>query len=1310
MTLPRAARPPVRRRCVRAAAAFVAVLVGMAAAPVGAGSTSADVRSPAARLAAPAPAAAESAAAPGAPTGATASGITEVLGPTAAPGRSSALPAAPSTDPAGEPPTAGQQAAPAAPDEPTQMYLDAQAHAGDRVTFEPGGRVTVGFSPHPGDTAPVGGTAPRALAAGTESGTQLTAGPGGPGGAPGAGSAGSGGPGWPADPTQSTLPVDAPSGAVGTAATAASAVVPPVSAAAEDAAAGLRREVYGFLPYWELKSARLHDDVLSYIAYFGVGVDGSGNLETHNANGSLTTGWAGWTSSSMTGVINTAHRQHTRVTLTIQEFAWTPGQAQQQAALLGSPSARARLARQAVAAVRARGADGLNLDFEPIVPGYQDEFVALLKSIRAEFTRYGGGYHLSFDSTGSPAGYPLEAALARGVADIVFVMGYDYRTAGASSAGSIDPLSGPAYDLTDTINAFKARVPASKIVLGVPYYGRAWSTVSSAVNARTQSAAKYGGSVSVVYTDALAVAAQHGRRYDAREVSAWVAYKKQNCTARYGCVTTWRQLYYDDAATLRARYDVVNLLGIKGVGIWALGYDGTRTELWQALIDKFQRDTTPPRTGIRLLPATEHDEGFAVSWSGVDDWSGVASYDVQVSVDGGAWSNWLSATKATSGVWLGTNGHRAAFRVRARDGKGHLSAWNVASVATARPALARGGFATVTSSTLNVRASASSSANQVGTLAAGDVVAITGGPVASGGYTWWQVTGPITTWGPVGLPMSYVWVAGSGNGSTFLAARTAPNATAIAAGIHDVGFGGAGASSLGTSAAAIAARSFSPNGDGAEDALAITWTNAVAFSSMSLSVLRPDGTVLSTIALGARGSGVQRATWDGRAKGARVRDGTYLLQLTGSAAGVTDRWPSATPATAAQVARFAVIVDTVPPAMTAATLGPAAFSPNGDGIADRVRVTGKAAGAAIAWRLDVTRGGTTIRTLVGAGSTASTAWDGRDGSGTVPPDGPCTVTLRFFDAAGNTAARSWTVVLDRTKPVVTLGTQPGTFSPNGDGAAETASIAWTSSEPATGTLSISGSSGRVALRRAVAGAAGGISWSGRDGAGRAVADGRYTATLAVRDAAGNATTRRIAVIVDRTARGLRWSTGQFYPQDGDRLAATARISWTLVRSARATLRIVDRSGAVIRTVFVRASEGPGLHGFTWNGTTGTGAWAAPGTYTAVLTVVSPLGTSTLTRSILADAFVLAPSSATVAGGKRLSVRIVSSEPVRGTPTASLRLAGRSPVAMTVVRNTDGTWTASAIVSKGAPGPATVTVTAVDAGGHQNASTLGITIL
>src|SRR5207245_4453342 len=123
---------------------------------------------------------------------------------------------------------------------------------------------------------------------------------------------------------------------------------------------GLHRQVFGFLPYWELsdRSTTLNYGLLSTIAYFSVGVDQSGNLLRRNPDGSVSVGWSGWTSSKLTSVINAAHSTGTRVVITLTMFAWTTGQAATQSAFLGSATARANLARQAAAAVRDRGADG----------------------------------------------------------------------------------------------------------------------------------------------------------------------------------------------------------------------------------------------------------------------------------------------------------------------------------------------------------------------------------------------------------------------------------------------------------------------------------------------------------------------------------------------------------------------------------------------------------------------------------------------------------------------------------------------------------------------------------------------------------------------------------------------------------------------------------------------------------------------------------------------------------------------------------------------------------------------------------------
>src|SRR2546426_49603 len=156
-------------------------------------------------------------------------------------------------------------------------------------------------------------------------------------------------------------PVDgaAPTGVVAIAEPARANRTTETAPAAGTAVAGLRRQVFGFLPYWTLSDSTtvLKYDYLSTIAYFSVGADSRGNLLKRNADGSLTTGWGGWTSSRLTSVITAAHQHHTRVVLTVSVFAWTSSQATKQATLLGSSTARLNLARQAAAAVRDRGAD-----------------------------------------------------------------------------------------------------------------------------------------------------------------------------------------------------------------------------------------------------------------------------------------------------------------------------------------------------------------------------------------------------------------------------------------------------------------------------------------------------------------------------------------------------------------------------------------------------------------------------------------------------------------------------------------------------------------------------------------------------------------------------------------------------------------------------------------------------------------------------------------------------------------------------------------------------------------------------------------
>jgi uncharacterized repeat protein (TIGR01451 family) len=84
------------------------------------------------------------------------------------------------------------------------------------------------------------------------------------------------------------------------------------------------------------------------------------------------------------------------------------------------------------------------------------------------------------------------------------------------------------------------------------------------------------------------------------------------------------------------------------------------------------RDNIPPTSRVAALPAFSPGT-FPVGWSGQDDpgGSGLASYRVYVSDDGGPFTLWQPATTQTSAAYTGQDGHTYAFNSIATDNAGN---------------------------------------------------------------------------------------------------------------------------------------------------------------------------------------------------------------------------------------------------------------------------------------------------------------------------------------------------------------------------------------------------------------------------------------------------------------------------------------------------------------------------------------------------------------------------------------------------------------------------------------------------------------
>ena len=89
------------------------------------------------------------------------------------------------------------------------------------------------------------------------------------------------------------------------------------------------------------------------------------------------------------------------------------------------------------------------------------------------------------------------------------------------------------------------------------------------------------------------------------------------------------------------------------------------TDRWENSMDR-----RAPEVTVDDQPATSPAQ-IPVSWNGADDGSGVATYDVFVSVNGGPLQLWLDDVEDSSGIYPGVVGREYGFAASAKDAVGH---------------------------------------------------------------------------------------------------------------------------------------------------------------------------------------------------------------------------------------------------------------------------------------------------------------------------------------------------------------------------------------------------------------------------------------------------------------------------------------------------------------------------------------------------------------------------------------------------------------------------------------------------------------
>ncbi len=408
----------------------------------------------------------------------------------------------------------------------------------------------------------------------------------------------------------------------------------------------LYREVFGFAfaqsigdptvgwPSWNM-------GLLSTVAYFGVHVDWTGAL----VNDSGLTIWDD-PNGPLPGLINAAHSAGTKVVFTIIMGDSTPDQRNICSAL----DRWQTTVQSTVAEVTSKGVDGVNIDYEGSNvtcndPGFpqvssQSLFTSFVAHMRSALP---SGSYLSVDTYSGSAGYRNGStylgffdigALANYV-DSFFVMAYDMEYENAFQPplnctvyclGPTAPLTTYYWNDTRASNEYSAVVAPSKVIMGIPYYGRKECVSGYTPSNAPPNALRAAGTgwVAEGYLDASTENGfslnsdyhTHREVHDTQGNTEWDTWT----SSQAGCT---REMYYDDVTSLGNKYDLVINNHLRGIGIFALSYGGGAPELWSLINLKFGQCS---QGAISADHASPQIPATAVTFTGSALCAGTATY------------------------------------------------------------------------------------------------------------------------------------------------------------------------------------------------------------------------------------------------------------------------------------------------------------------------------------------------------------------------------------------------------------------------------------------------------------------------------------------------------------------------------------------------------------------------------------------------------------------------------------------------------------------------------------------------------------
>jgi chitinase len=270
---------------------------------------------------------------------------------------------------------------------------------------------------------------------------------------------------------------------------------------------------------------------------------------------------------------------------------------------------RADFAKSAVYVMARYGFDGIDLDWEYPGGGGLDQsamanpasdganFLVLLQTLREELDRQeakdGRGYYLSIAGPGGDEKIAnFDPAAVAGIVDWINVMTYDFQGGWDNYTGHQSPMvstdtsaARKNWSVSGAIGLYlnglngKRGVPASQLVVGIPFYGRGWDSVPP--GPRNDGLGQSG-------TGALSSLGETEFPYDRLYADGYLSFANGRSVGINGYTRFWdavaqvpylysaaarRMVTFEDPESIGIKMNYVNQTGLGGAMFWELSED-----------------------------------------------------------------------------------------------------------------------------------------------------------------------------------------------------------------------------------------------------------------------------------------------------------------------------------------------------------------------------------------------------------------------------------------------------------------------------------------------------------------------------------------------------------------------------------------------------------------------------------------------------------------------------------------------------------------------------------------------------------------